>query len=191
MKKIIFSILFALIILPSVFAETDDYDFEETSEKNFGISAGVRLSTLGLEPVISLNLNHLEIDTACSVSTGFDGREFGFAPSLAVGYCSSPFTKGYSTTFGLEYYYLSPSYTHLVNSFFNSSDAKDMSIHAASLFYKGAVHFNKNFGLMWRARLPLFIAGDDQFYVITNLHGVLVCWLTGVATLSVGVNFSF
>ena len=193
MKKILFCILFALILLPSTFARTEYYDLEDDEpEKIFGFTGGLRLSILGLEPVVGINFSNLEVEAGCSISTGLDGKEFGIAPSLSVGYCTNPFERGSCTTVGLEYYFMSPSYTHLLGSYFGSaSNPGGFAGHAVSLYYKGAVHFTQNFGLIWRVRLPLFMCGNDEYYNITNIAGAGICCLTGITTVAFGVNFMF
>ena len=192
MKKILFCILFSLFLLPCTFARTEFYDLDDnSSEKEFGISAGLRLSILGLEPTFAVNYRNFEAEAACAISSGVDGKSFGVAPSLSIGYCTNPFEKGSCTTFGLEYYLLSPSYTNLLSKVSENSTPLNISIHAVSLYYKGAVHFNKNFGLMWRLRLPLLLGGEGEFYNITSTQGALVCCLAGICTFAVGVNFTF
>lgn len=192
MKKFLFCILFALILLPSTFARTEYYDLEDDEpEKIFGFTGGLRLSILGLEPVVGINFSNLEVEAGCSISTGLDGKDFGVAPSLSVGYCTNPFGKGSCSTVGLEYYFMSPSYTRLLGSYFSSSSDPLFSVHAASLYYKGSVHFTRNFGLNWRVRLPLFIGGNGEYYNITNIAGAGICCLSGIATVSVGVSFMF
>ena len=81
MKKFIICILLCAALVPSVFArsEDDDYDYRE---KVVGITPGVRLSILGLEPTLGLNISNLEIEGACALNTGWDGKQFGYAPSI-------------------------------------------------------------------------------------------------------------
>ena len=112
MKKLLLCLIICAGLIPSVFARSswdDDDDFD--SDKIFGITPGIRLSILGLEPTLAVDIYHLEIEAACAFNTGFDGNQFGFAPSGSVAYITNPFEKGGSTAFGLEYMYLTPSYT--------------------------------------------------------------------------------
>lgn len=192
MKKFLIAIIVFLLLLPAAFAKSDYYEFEESPKKIFGIAPGLRLSIIGLEPTLAIDFFNLEIEAGCAVSTGLDGKSLGIAPSLSLGYCTNPFERGSSTTFGAEYYLLSPSYTNLMNQLSEDrTPTNGASIHAFSLFYKGAFHFNRHLGLLWRIRLPLFFGGDGQYFNITNPPGALLCCLAGIATVGVGVSFMF
>lgn len=190
MKKLLISVLFIGALMTTAFAETE-------SDKIFGITPGIRLSILGLEPTVAVDITHLELEGACAFSTGFDGKQFGIAPSFSAAYITNPFEKGGSAAFGLEYMYLTPSYTNMIVKFIDKDNDEDVlpGIHSVSFFYKGCYNFNSVIGLLWRLRLPLMIAGkkdDVSFNMnITNLPGFAGCFLIGVCTTSIGVKFTF
>ncbi len=196
MKRILICLLACVMIIPAVFADTDETrDYE--SEKIFGITPGVRLSVLGLEPTIGVNIYNLELEGACAFSTGLDGKQFGCAPSFSVAYNTNPFEKGSYAVFGGEYMYLTPSYTNMLTKTFDEDNDEDVlpGIHSISLFYKGGYNFTEVFGLIWRLRLPLMIAAtkdDESFNLnVTNLPGFAGCFLIGICTTSIGVKFTF
>jgi len=198
MKKLLLSLIFALALLPSAFALADEVEITGSSEKVFGISPGVRFSVLGLEPALALDIFNLEVEGACAFSSGLDGKQFGFAPSFSVAYNTNPFAKGTAAVFGLEYMYLTTSYTNMiVKTVERDSDAEEVlpGVHSLSIFYKGSYNFNRVFGLLWRVRLPLVIGaakdGESFNFNITNLPGFLGCALMGFCTTSVGVRFVF
>ena len=172
------------------------------SNKIFGIAPGIRFSVLGVEPTVALNVFNLELESACAFSSGLDGKKFGAAPSFSVAYNTNPFEKGTSAVFGLEYMYLTPSYTNMLNKTVDKNNTIDdedelPGVHSLSLFYKGTYNFNKVFGLLWRVKLPVMIMpaervdGDIQNLNITNLPGFLGCTLIGFCLTSVGVRFVF
>lgn len=196
MKKILLCLILCASLIPAVFARSGDSD--DDSDKIFGITPGVRLSLLGVEPTLAFDITHLELEAACAFNTGFDGNQFGYAPSASVAYITNPFEKGGSTAFGLEYMYLSPSYTSLIikASESNYNGVEIPGVHSLSLFYKGCYNFNSVFGLLWRLRLPVLITGKDtdgQTYNlnITNLPGFASCFLIGICTTTIGVKFTF
>ncbi len=198
MKKILLCLILCAVIMPSIFARTEtDDDFE--SEKIFGITPGVRLSVLGLEPTLAIDVYNFEIEGTCAFSSGLDGKQFGFAPSLSVAYNTNPYENGSFAVFGTEYMYLTPSYTNMLAKTFDKDKDVDEDllpgIHSLSFFYKGGVNFNSVFGMLWRVRLPILISGSqdgESFNMnITNLPGFAGCFLIGVCTTSVGVKFTF
>ena len=198
MKKLLLCLILCASLVPAVFARSSDSDEEDfETEKIFGITPGVRLSILGVEPTLAFDIFHLEIETACAFNTGFDGNQFGYAPSASVAYITNPFEKGGSTAFGLEYMYLSPSYTNLITKAVENDYQGDVlpGIHGLSLFYKGCYNFNSVVGLLWRLRLPVLITGTaegETFNLnITNLPGFAGCFLLGVCTTAIGVKFTF
>ena len=200
MKKIILVLLSFLFTLQLLVAENDDEnqfsEIEEvsTDEKTFGAAVGVRFSVLGLEPVVDINIKNLEIEGSCIFNTGLKGDEFGYAPSLSIGYNTNPFEKGASTVLGGEYMYLSPMYTNMITKFTDTDEDQEKlpAVHALSLFYRGGVNFTNRLGMNWRIRLPLLIAGyqdGESFNVnISNLMGFGICCLTGLCTVSVGLR---
>lgn len=196
MKKLLFCLIFSLAFLPAVFA-IDNYEINDSSEKTFGISSGVRFSVLGVEPTFAIDVYNLEVEAACAISSGLNGKHFGYAPSFSVAYNTNPFERGSAAVFGAEYMYLAPSYTNMLPKSFDDYEEGDVlpAVHAVSLFYKGAYNFNKAFGLLWRIRLPVFIGardGEDLYnFNITNLPGFTACALIGFCTTSVGVKFVF
>ena len=202
MKKILFAMILSLFILPAVFASPDEYEVTNRSDKIFGVAPGVRFSVLGVEPTVALNIYNLELEGACAFSSGLDGKKFGVAPSFSVAYNTNPFEKGTSAVFGLEYMYLTPSYTNMLNKTVEKNntieDEEELpGVHSLSLFYKGTYNFNKVFGLLWRVKLPVMIMpaerveGDIQNLNITNFPGFLGCTLIGFCLTSVGVRFVF
>ena len=65
MKKLLLCLILCAGLIPSVFARSswdDDDDFD--SDKIFGITPGIRLSILGLEPTLAVDIYHLEIEAA-------------------------------------------------------------------------------------------------------------------------------
>ncbi|MBP5520369.1 MAG: hypothetical protein J6X84_07310 [Treponema sp.] len=193
MKKFLLCLFIFAAIIPAAFSNDDDsYD----SDKVFGVTPGIRLSVLGLEPTVALDIYNLEIEGACAFSSGLDGDQFGFAPSVSVAYISNPFERGASAAFGLEYMYLTKSYTNMLTKTINNKDKDDFvsGIHGLSFFYKGCVNFNSVVGLLWRLRLPLMIAGsaEDEYFNlnVTNLPGFAGCFLIGICTTSIGVKFT-
>ncbi len=200
MKKILLTMILSLALLPALFASPDEYEVTNSSDKIVGVAPGVRFSVLGVEPAIALNIYNLELEGACAISSGLDGKQFGVAPSFSVAYNTNPFEKGTSAVFGLEYMYLTPSYTNMLNKTVekNKNDEDVVpGIHSLSLFYKGTYNFNRVFGLLWRVKLPLMIMpaerveGDIQNLNITNFPGFLACALIGFCETSVGVRFVF
>ena len=198
MKKLFLCLIFTLAFLPAIFASSiDNYEVTDSSEKTFGISPGVRFSVLGVEPTFALNIYNLEVETACAISSGLDGKQMGYAPSFSVAYNTNPFERGSAAVFGLEYMYLSPSYTNMLPKTFDDSIDEEVlpAVHSVSLFYKGAYNFNRVFGLLWRIRLPVVIGAnaEGEFYNfnISNLAGFTACALIGFCTTSVGVKFMF
>lgn len=200
MKRIFLAMILSLVLMPAVFASPDEYEVTNNSDKIFGIAPGVRFSVLGVEPTIALNLYNLELEGACAFSSGLDGKQFGAAPSFSVAYNTNPFERGTAAVFGLEYMYLTSSYTNMLNKTVekNKND-EDLvpGIHSLSLFYKGTYNFNKVFGLLWRVKLPVMIMpaervdGEIQNLNITNFPGFLGCALIGFCLTSVGVRFVF
>ena len=195
MKKFIICILLCAALVPSVFASSDDdeYDYKE---KVIGITPGVRLSILGLEPTLGLNISNLEIEGACALNTGWDGKQFGYAPSVSIAYNTNPFEKGGYTVFGGEYMYLSPAYMNMIATLLKDGDNRITipSLHAFSVFYKGGYNFNNVVGMLWRIRLPLWIidneGGAQCNLNVTNLPGFAANFLIGVCTISLGVKFT-
>ena len=139
-----------MALLPSAFARTEIVEIDENSEKVFGMSPGLRLSILGLEPTFGVNYKNVEAEIGCAISSGIDGSKIGVAPSFSIGYCTNPFYRGSCTTFGLEYYVLSSSYIGLLNRLDEDSDVMlvPVTIQALSLYYKGAYHLTKNFSTL-------------------------------------------
>ena len=200
MKRIFLAMILSLVLMPAVFASPDEYEVTNNSDKIFGIAPGVRFSVLGVEPTIALNLYNLELEGACAFSSGLDGKQFGAAPSFSVAYNTNPFERGTAAVFGLEYMYLTSSYTNMLNKTVekNKNDEDVVpGIHSLSLFYKGTYNFNKVFGLLWRVKLPVMIMpaervdGEIQNLNITNFPGFLGCALIGFCLTSVGVRFVF
>ncbi len=200
MKKIFLAMILSLVLMPAVFASPDEYEVTNNSDKIFGIAPGVRFSVLGVEPTIALNLYNLELEGACAFSSGLDGKQFGAAPSFSVAYNTNPFERGTAAVFGLEYMYLTSSYTNMLNKTVekNKNDEDVVpGIHSLSLFYKGTYNFNKVFGLLWRVKLPVMIMpaervdGEIQNLNITNFPGFLGCALIGFCLTSIGVRFVF
>ena len=200
MKKIFLAMILSLVLMPAVFASPDEYEVTNNSDKIFGIAPGLRFSVLGVEPTIALNLYNLELEGACAFSSGLDGKQFGAAPSFSVAYNTNPFERGTAAVFGLEYMYLTSSYTNMLNKTVekNKNDEDVVpGIHSLSLFYKGTYNFNKVFGLLWRVKLPVMIMpaervdGEIQNLNITNFPGFLGCALIGFCLTSVGVRFVF
>lgn len=197
MKKILFCLLICSVFAASAFARSKDNDDDSASEKKFGLGPGVRLSVLGVEPTLSLDIFNLELEGACAFSTGPDGKQFGYAPSFSVAYNTNPFEKGGFSVFGAEYMYLTPMYTNMVSRAFDKDEDEDVfpGIHAVSVFYKGGYNFNSVFGLIWRLRLPVMITGkteEESFNLnITNIPGFAGCFLIGVCTTSIGVKLTF
>ena len=197
LKKLLLCLILCAGLIPSVFARSswdDDDDFG--SDKTFGITPGVRLSILGLEPTLALDISHLELEAACVFNTGFDGKQFAYAPSCSIAYITNPFEKGGSTAFGLEYMYLTPAYTAMMEKLVDAdSSGLYPGVHGLSLFYKGCYNFNSVVGLLWRLRLPVMIMGKegDNYYNlnITNLPGFAGCFLLGICTTTIGVKFTF
>ena len=197
LKKLLLCLILCAGLIPSVFAKSswdDDDDFG--ADKTFGITPGIRISLLGLEPTLALDISHLEIEAACAFNTGYDGNQFAFAPSCSVAYITNPFEKGGSTAFGLEYMYLTPSYTAMMEKLVDAdSSGVYPGVHGLSLFYKGCYNFNSVVGLLWRLRLPVLITGTaegETFNLnITNLPGFAGCFLLGVCTTAIGVKFTF
>ena len=192
--------ILSLVLMPAVFASPDEYEVTNNSDKIFGIAPGLRFSVLGVEPTIALNLYNLELEGACAFSSGLDGKQFGAAPSFSVAYNTNPFERGTAAVFGLEYMYLTSSYTNMLNKTVekNKNDEDVVpGIHSLSLFYKGTYNFNKVFGLLWRVKLPVMIMpaervdGEIQNLNITNFPGFLGCALIGFCLTSVGVRFVF
>lgn len=198
MKKLLLCLILCAGLIPSVFARSswDDDDDDFGSYKTFGITPGVRLSILGLEPTLALDISHLELEAACAFNTGFDGKQFAYAPSCSIAYITNPFEKGGSTAFGLEYMYLTPAYTAMMENLVDAdSSGAYPGVHGLSLFYKGCYNFNSVVGLLWRLRLPVMIMGKegDNYYNlnITNLPGFAGCFLLGICTTTIGVKFTF
>ena len=202
MKKSFLTVILSLFLLPAVFASPNEYEVTNDSNKIFGIVPGIRFSVLGVEPTVALNVFNLELESACAFSSGLDGKKFGAAPSFSVAYNTNPFEKGTSAVIGLEYMYLTPSYTNMLNKTVDKNNTIDdedelPGVHSLSLFYKGTSNFNKVFGLLWRVKLPVMIMpaervdGDIQNLNITNLPGFLGCTLIGFCLTSVGVRFVF
>ena len=202
MKKSFLTVILSLFLLPAVFASPNEYEVTNDSNKIFGIVPGIRFSVLGVEPTVALNVFNLELESACAFSSGLDGKKFGAAPSFSVAYNTNPFEKGTSAVIGLEYMYLTPSYTNMLNKTVDKNNTIDdedelPGVHSLSLFYKGTYNFNKVFGLLWRVKLPVMIMpaervdGDIQNLNITNLPGFLGCTLIGFCLTSVGVRFVF
>lgn len=199
MKKFFFVIILCFTFLPSLFAdEFDDVVASSSkSEKLFVFTPGVRFSFLGIEPSFSFDIKNLELELACVISTGFTGKEFGVAPSFAIGYNTNPFDRGAVATFGLEYMYLTSSYTNMIVKAVGGDDAEEQfpGIHGLGIYYKGAYKFNPTFGLLWKFQLPLLIYatkdGVSMNINITNMPGMLGCFIIGLSTTSIGVEFSF
>ncbi|BDC94357.1 hypothetical protein [Treponema bryantii] len=190
MKKLLLCIILCAAFIPSLFANSDDFD-EPKSEKIFAVVPGVRISILGLEPTIGFNIYNLDAELGVAISTGFTGEGFGVAPAISVGYCTNPFDKGPVATFGLEYLILTSSYVNLLNKVADEAAYMDIpAIHTLSLYYRGGFNFNNVFGLTWRVRLPLFMGGGGEYFNITNYQGALICTLAGICTISVGVKFT-
>ena len=188
MKKFILSLFLCAAILPCVFAESDE---EVSSDKFFGVGPGLRLSLMGVEPTVAVNIYNLELEGACAFSSGWDPTEtnFGWAPSFSIAYNTKPFDKGVSSTLGLEYVYLTKTYLNMLSFSTGATDA-----HAASFFYRGAVNFNPHFSFLWRLRLPLMIAAPDSDgklsgIFITSPAGFGLSWLICLCTTSIGIKF--
>ncbi len=194
MKKFLLCLVACTAFIAGAFAKSYD---EMDSEKIFGITPGARISVLGLEPTVAVDFYNLEVEAACAFSSGFDGKQFGAAPSFSVAYITNPFEKGISAAFGAEYMFLTPSYTNmLTRTMDKDDDVEDIpGIHMISVFYKGAYNFNHVFGLLWRIRLPLMIGatqdGESLNVNVTNLPGFAGCFLVGICTTSIGVKFTF
>ena len=201
MKKLLLCLILCAGLIPSVFASSFD-DEDEGSGKFYGLTPGVRLSFIGVEPAFAVDVVNLEVEASCAFTTGYNGNEIGFAPALSVAYISNPFEKGSSAAFGVEYMFLTPTYINLLTSAFaekssssssssSSSDEDALGIHAVSLFYKGCYNFNRLVGLTWRIRMPCMIAYGNENINISNVPGFWTCLLAGVCTTSVGVKFTF
>lgn len=194
MKKIFMVFALCLAFVPSMFASVENVEVNYESDKVFGISPGLRFSVLGIEPTLAFDIYNFELETACAFSSGITGEQFGFAPSISFAYDTNPFERGGSASFGVEYMYLTPAYTNMIAKTIDK-DADNVlpGIHAVSLFYRGTYNFNKIFGLLWRVRLPMVIAGSkdgESFNLnVTNLPGFGANFLIGVCTISVGVKF--
>ena len=200
MKKFLITMILSLALMPALFATPDDFEITNSSDKIFGIAPGVRISVLGVEPTLALNMYNLELEGACAVSSGLDGKQFGVAPSFSIAYNTNPFERGTAAVFGLEYMYLTSSYTNMLNKTVEKNkNEKDVvpGIHSLSLFYKGCYNFNRTFGLLWRVKLPVMIMpaerveGEIQNLNITNFSGFLACTLIGFCETGVGVRFMF
>lgn len=196
MKKLIICLLLCAALVPSVFARSSDYDDDYDKPGKFmGLTPGVRLSIVGLEPTLALNFLNLEVEAACALNSGWDGKNFGYAPSLSVGYNANPYNRGAFAVFGVEYMYLSPAYMTMMTNFLNLSNILSLpSIHSASIFYKGGVNFNSAFGMLWRIRLPLWIMDSQGGNVcninVTNVPGFATNFLIGICTFSVGLKLT-
>ena len=197
MKRFLLTLLICAVLIPSAFAKAEDIEVTASSDKVFGITPGVRLSVIGLEPTIGVELFNLELEGCCALNTGLDGEQFGYAPSFTVAYNTNPFERGGFAVFGGEYMYLTPAYTNMIIKTIDEEVEGDVlpGIHTVSFIYKGGYRFNHVFGLLWRFRLPLLIAGENEevkFNLnVTNLPGVAGCFLLGVCTTSIGVQFTF
>lgn len=199
MKKIFWIFALCAILGTAVFAdeyEDEDISFEsDSTEKMIGFTPGIRFSVLGIEPTFSLNLSHLELEGSCIMSTGLKGEQFGYAPSVSVGYNTNPFERGSFAVFGGEYMCLSSMYITMLANLLNNDNEEDLpAIHSVSLFYKGGVNFTNRFGMIWRVRFPLVIAGaaDGETYSlnVTNLAGFGGCTLVGLSTISMGIKLT-
>ena len=197
MKRFLLSLLICAVLIPSVFAKAEDIEVTTASDKVFGITPGVRLSVIGLEPTFAVELFNLELEASCAINTGINGDQFGYAPSFTIAYNTNPFERGGFANFGAEYMYLTPAYTNMVVKTIDEEVEEDLvpGIHSLSFIYKGGYKFNHVFGLLWRLRLPLLIAAENEevkFNLnVTNLKGLTACILLGACTTSIGVQFTF
>lgn len=210
LKKImVLAALCAALALPCVARESDS---------GLGVSAGARFSVLGLEPTVSLLLNHLEIEASAPIQSQhtyeasdtdpsgrvMTGYVFGFAPEVSVGYNSKPFTSGWQNTVGATVLWLTESYFDALKGNVPSSvlpvdsnGSVDFSqgAYIGSFFYRGGIQWRSGFGLYFRVAVPLVAyvpsQGNAGFYSIMESEMAMASLAAAFTTTSVGVKFTF
>ena len=212
-KKIsVLAVLCATLILPCMARENDS---------GLGFSGGIRFSVLGLEPSVSLILNHLEVEASTPIqskhifsatydsngvptSQDITGYVFGMAPAVSVGYNTKPFTSGWQNTVGASVLWLTDSYINAISGNssssvlpLNSNGSVDFSqgAYIGSLFYRGGIQWKSGFGLYFRVAIPLVAyvpsMGNSGFFSIMEPEFAMASLASAFTTTAVGVKFTF
>lgn len=215
-KKLIFTSLIAgmmsLFALPA-FAD-DYYSYDSTRSTDISYSAGFRLSfLLGFEPEVSVTFNNLEISAFAPLSESVTNNEFGWGIGGSIGVNSKPHGRGWQNGFGASYLFLSPSFFRtkfdtiidvayadaeedtIIGETRSDDSTTDVSMHIASLYYRGGVKFNELWGLNFRIFMPVFALLSDgnetQHISILSGSGAALSFLCIPCSISLGVRFEF
>lgn len=194
-------ILSSLILFPA-FSEDHSPD-----GKVIGLTTGMRLSSLGFEPSVSLILDNLEIEGFCPIiryTEDWDNLKVGYAPGGSIGFISSPFDTGWQNGIGISYIWFSPSYVDTVMAVCRAEDTKypdaiqsikDNGGHVFSLYYRGGVRFRSGVNLFFRVALPVVAFAPDLdgkgVMTIVDAYGGLASLAVCTFTQSLGIRFTF
>lgn len=182
MKKILCVFLFGVLLLP-VFA------FE-----NISFTPSIKLSSLGFEPGFAVNLDRLELEFSLPVKATDDTSDIYTAEAVSVAFNTKPFSSGFANTIGLEYMILAPDYSSALFSLIEGDSSVYPHLNVISLFYRAGINFTDHFGLVIKARQPLYIfASSESDFKTTILSdvGFFESWLLMITTISAGVKYTF
>ncbi len=181
--------------------------------KSIGGSVGTRMSVLGFEPSVSLNISDFEIETACPLIRV--DKAFGWAVSLSAGYLShSARRRGWQRGVGLTYSYFSSAYCSSFISLFSTNfDSIEIDengnvtqllmtdsdytgpLHLMTLYFKGQYKFSNGVAVFFRYNFPLIalFCSEGEYDVISLIdYGApLVSIITAFYTPSIGVCYKF
>jgi hypothetical protein len=206
MKKVysfLFCIIFSTLIFFPAFSEDHSPD-----GKVIGLTTGMRLSSLGFEPSVSLILDNLEIEGFCPIvryTRDWDNLKAGYAPGGSIGFISSPFDTGWQNGIGISYIWFTPSYVDTTMAIWNFEENKNASEimksiinngeHVFSFYYRGGVRFRSGVNLFFRIALPVVAyapdLGDKGLRTIVDAYGGLASLAVCTLTQSIGIRFTF
>jgi hypothetical protein len=205
MKKV-YSFLLSIFLLSMILFPVFSEDHSPEG-KIIGLTTGMRLSSLGFEPSVSLILGNLEIEGFCPIvryTKDWDNLKIGYAPGGSVGFISSPFDTGWQNGIGISYIWFTPAYMDTAMTILGVDSQNDPEIiksiiknggHVFSLYYRGGVRFSSGINLFFRLALPVVAyapdLGDKGVMTIVDAYGGLISLAACTATQSIGIRFTF
>ncbi len=164
--------------------------------QQLGGSVGTRMSVLGFEPSVSLNISDFEMEAAVPLIRS--DEVFGWAASFSAGELSK-YSRyyGWQNGLGLTYSFVPDSYFKSLFSFaYNISNMKTFDpLHLVTFYYKGQWKFSSGISIFFRFNLPLVAiyseSGSVHTFSIIDTYGIWCSILACAYTPSLGVRYMF